>query len=113
RGSVPWPPRRSTARRPTASVSFARDAASRAEREFLEGVAIGGRESAADRERPRHLRDVDRRLAVDGEAMRRGEAAGPGRLRRAPARQQLPVAVEDAYAPVLWLLRHAVASRDL
>src|SRR5438046_10271737 len=44
---------------------------------------------------------------------RRGHAAGLGPARRAPAREQPAVLVEDADAPVLGLLRHAVPPRGL
>src|SRR5262252_2517710 len=68
------------------------------ERELLERVAVRRSAVAAHREGPGNLAHVEVALRVEREPVRRGEAAGRRDLRRAPAREHLPVLVVDAHA---------------
>src|SRR4029453_13371918 len=80
---------------------------------LLERVTSGGCQAAAHRERPRHLAHVDVAARVDGEAMRRSEAAGGAGVGRAPAREHSSVLVEHADAAVAWLGEGPVPLRRL
>src|SRR5262245_61876532 len=81
--------------------------------ELLEGVAVGGGETAADREGPRHLAHVDVAARVDGDAVRRREASRRGRLQGAPARQQATLRGVQVHAPVARLADGSVPMRFL
>src|SRR5262245_13476261 len=71
--------------------------ASPLEAELLEGVAVRGGETAADREGPRHLAHVDVAARVDGDPVGSREASRRGRLQGAPAREQAALLVVHAH----------------
>src|SRR5262249_17751608 len=81
--------------------------------ELLERVAPFRREPPAHPPGPRDLGDVDVAAGVDGDAVRRREAAGLARLVAAPARQQPAALVEDADAPALRILGQPMPPRRL
>src|SRR2546425_392070 len=88
-------------------------AASAVQRELLEGVTAGRRETAADGERPGDLAHVDVAARVHGEAVRGGEAARHAGVRAAPPREHASVPVVDADTTVPRLLDRSMATRRL
>src|SRR5215510_8514657 len=67
---------------------------------------------AAHREGPGHLAHVDGALRIDGQAVRRREAARRAGIRAAPARQDLAVPVVDADPAVAGLGDGSMAPGD-
>src|SRR5882672_6058283 len=83
------------------------------EPELLERVAGLGDVTAARREGPRDLADVDVPPRVHRDAVRRREAPGGRRVGAAPAREHAPVLVVDADAARADVAGRTVASRRL